>query len=179
MRRKNGFTIVETSLVILLMVFIALPGVFRNQRDAERRDDVLLFLNKLKNFQANNNRGALPNGEGKITFGMSGDSNTWAGFYHDFFNNSFADPSSGEPYIWYVLSCGSTAGMCNYNVITSDSGEKYGLEKLNGDFDSNGFTMYIVKNAICDGEKAMYSANPRNVAVLYKLEGGGIFCANT
>lgn len=181
MRRRNGFTIVETSLVlaigglILLMVFIALPGVFRNQRDAERRDDVLLFLNKLKNFQANNNRGALPSGDGEIitisgseiTFGQM-TSNTWKDFYQGFFDKSFTDPSSGELYNWKIIKeCKDkdTDGQCD--------------DGLSNDFAVNNFTMYIIRNAICDGEKAIYSANPRNVAVRYKLEGGGIFCANT
>ena len=66
MKRFKGFTLIEVALVlaiaglIFMMVFITLPRVWANQRDAARRDDMMTFIQKLKDFQSNNNRGALP-----------------------------------------------------------------------------------------------------------------------
>ena len=62
---RKGFTIIETSLVlaiaglILVMVFIALPALQRQQRDTKRKDDTMLFVQAIKKYQQNN-RGALP-----------------------------------------------------------------------------------------------------------------------
>ena len=47
--KKNGFTIIEVSLVlaiagmIMLLAFIALPGLWRTQRDSERKADVTAY----------------------------------------------------------------------------------------------------------------------------------------
>ena len=66
MNNRKGFTIIEVSLVlaiagmIFMMAFLVLPGLWASERDAERRDDMIKFVNNLKNFQTNNNRGALP-----------------------------------------------------------------------------------------------------------------------
>lgn len=183
MRRKdyNGFTIIEVSLVvaiaglILLMVFIALPTLQRQARDAERRDDVLTFVSKLKSFQASNNRGALPSGGGSISgdeiFSADYDSypgGTWEDFYQKFFTDSFSDPSYGAPYAWDVSACSGKLGQSCENINTNlDS-----LSSIDG-------TMYILTSASCNGSEAVRSANARNVAALIKLEGGGVFCANT
>ena len=53
----RGFTIIEVALVlaiaglIFLMVFIALPGLRASQRDAERRENVAMFLESVKNIR--------------------------------------------------------------------------------------------------------------------------------
>ena len=177
-RRRYGFTLVEATLtlaiggLILLGVFIALPGAFRNQRDGERRDDMLLFINRLKNFQANNNRGALPSGSSgtvdgsEVTFGPTSGT-TWKDFYASFFNDSFVDPISGKPYNLKIVTCKE-----------SGVGDKCSNVALSDDFDANNFTMHVVISASCKDADAVYSANPRNVALLYVLE-SGIFCVNT
>ena len=59
MEEKNfdGFTMIEAVLTLAIgglifsLVFLALPSVLANARDGERRDDLLLTVNKLKNFQ--------------------------------------------------------------------------------------------------------------------------------
>lgn len=168
--------------LIFLMMTIALPSLFANQRDAKRRDDVALFINRLKNFQANNNRGALPGTDSEsvdvkiagnsITFGQTtAGGRSWADFYAGFFDNSFVDPSSGGLYDWYIVGCGTTTvgSKCSNALLNSF---------YNGTFESNNFTMYIVKSASCSGSDPIYSSNARNVAVLYKLERGE-YCANT
>lgn len=192
--RKNlrGFTLVETILalaiggLILMGVFIALPALLRNQRDADRKSDVATLISRLKAFQTNNNRGSLPTGGliggtvtitgSTVTFG-SKTGLTWQDFYGSYFDKDFIDPSSGEVYNWKIMSCTTKASPtvgaeCDYKDIAD-------FMKNTTTFNNANFTMYIVTSAKCDGEKAVYSANSRNAAVLYKLEGAGTFCANT
>lgn len=192
MRRKNfdGFTMIETMLVLAIgglifaMVFLALPAVFANARDGERRNDVLLTINKLKNFQANNNRGALPtdkitdsgvyiNGS-SIAFGPT-TGVTWTDFYKSFFDNTFADPN-GTRYNWQIINCGTSSKKA---TIGSECPNPL-LASFNAKtFETNNVTMYFVIGATCNGEKAVATANSRMVAVLYRLERAGIYCANT
>ena len=103
--KKKGFTIIEVALVlaiaglIFMMVFITLPQVWRTQRDTQRRDDMLTFVQRLKNFQTNNNRGALPSGNNSISYSFSrdeakatsaSDKVSWKAFYRDFFLMTFS-----------------------------------------------------------------------------------------
>ena len=182
---KKGFTLIEVSLtlaiagLIFLAVFLVLPGLWASERDAERRDDVIKLINNLKNFQTNNNRGALPeNGAtgATITWGASLDSanaNSWAGFYRDFLREDFKDPS-GNNYVLKVVDCGSklnpTAACTNQDVSTNLQASKF----------PNNYTIYLVVGATCDGSTAIKSANNRKVAALYRLEqSNGIYCNNS
>ncbi|NCU43918.1 type II secretion system protein [Candidatus Saccharibacteria bacterium] len=62
---RQGFTIIEVVLVlaiaglIFLMVFIALPALQRNQRDAQRRQDMSRLKDAIERHKVNN-RGQLP-----------------------------------------------------------------------------------------------------------------------
>ena len=167
---KKGFTIIEVLLVlaiaglIFLMIFLAWPALSRTQRDARRRDDIALFLKEVKDYQTNN-RGALPTGQGTITRGTKSDTD-WSGFYHDYLEESFGDPN-GVDYVLNVANCasGKTAGQECDNILTDSS-----------EFSGN---MMIFKAATCDGSRAVVSNNPRKIAIQYKLEGGGVYCANT
>lgn len=182
-RKISGFTIVETALVLAIaglifaMVFLVLPGVFANARDGQRRDDLLLTANKLKNFQANNNRGALPTDRiganglyidgSSISFGPT-TGVTWADFYKSFFDNGYADPS-GDRYNWKIINCGtSSAGS------TCPGAASF----MDATFEDNNFTIYFVIGATCDGNKAVATPNNRMVSVLYKLERADAYCVN-
>ncbi len=173
--KKNGFTIVEVALVlaiaglIFLMIFVALPTLQRNQRDAERRDDIAVFLDALKKFQ-NNNRGALPSEGGNITSDRAEElvnkdvekpgASSWENLYYSYLNNSFMDPS-GEGYGLKVVEYDDNTT----NELPED--------------DANKYVLIVAKQATCDGAKAKKSSNPRKIAVMYKLEGSGVYCANT
>lgn len=173
---KTGFTIIEVVLVlaiaglIFLMVFIAFPALSRTQRDAKRRDDISILLKKVKDYQTNN-RGALPNGvSNNIDYDTVVGTNkfSWAAFYHDYLGDGFKDPN-GSYYKIDVVQCSgaSSPGVACTNELSSE----------NPTFPHN---MKIVIQATCDGgEKAVATNNPRKIAVQYKLEGGGIYCANT
>ena len=185
MKNKKGFTLIEVVLVlaigglILAMVFIAVPNLSALQRDNERRDDMMLFIDNLQRFKSNNNRGALPSGTPpitisgtSITFGQT-DGTTWADFYKGYFHDNFVDPSSTERYNWKIIECGrSNYGKCQEgnNTLTT---------LRTGTFKQNDYNMYIIIGATCDSGDAVYSPNNRNVAVLYRLERGELYCANT
>lgn len=180
----EGFSLIEAALAIgiggavLAMVFFVLPGAFANARDGQRRDDVLLTLNRLKNFQANNNRGALPTGQidsngirisgNSVTFGPTSGV-TWLDFYKSFFNDSYVDPG-GNRYNWRIINCGTSSMGTECPSIASF---------MNSSFDKNDFTMYFVVGSTCKGDTAVATANTRAVSVLYKLERAGTYCANT
>lgn len=59
--KQKGFTIIEVVLVlaiaalIFLMVFIALPALQRNQRDAARKNDASVIATGLGNLKSSNN----------------------------------------------------------------------------------------------------------------------------
>ena len=182
----EGFTLIEAALAVAIgglifsMVFLVLPSAMANARDGERRDDVLLAANKLKNFQANNNRGALPSDKitasglyingSSITFGPTSGV-TWADFYKSFFDDGFADPR-GVRYNWQIVNCGATGTgkNCTDSKLASF---------MNKTFEENNFTLYFVLGATCNGENAVSTANTRTVSILYKLERAGTYCVNT
>ncbi|MBR3253794.1 type II secretion system protein [Candidatus Saccharibacteria bacterium] len=188
--RKKGFTLIEVALVlaiaglIFMMVFITLPQVWRTQRDTQRRDDMLTFVQRLKNFQTNNNRGALPSKNSSattISFTRSDATNTaitpatdktsWQAFYRDFFDDSFTDPV-GEPYKIVVTKCTNSARYdqaCDISEANAANNATF----------PNEYKIYVVEGAKCNGEQAVGAANTRKVAVLYKLEGGGVYCGES
>ena len=164
MKRKSGFTIIEVSLVlaiaglIFLMAFIALPALQRSQRDARRREDMAELINAIKKYQSNN-RGALPTSDGAMN---------WTKFYDDYLGSNFTDPDSSDRYALATNICDSVA----------DSACGVSADYANATF-PNGHKITVVIGAVCNGETAVRSNNPRRVAVLYKLEGGGIYCGNS
>ena len=173
---KDGFTIIEVMLVlaiaglIFLMIFIAWPALSRTQRDSQRRDDISVLLKKVKDYQTNN-RGALPTGEGEGVYGDEKVTDTsWSGFYRDYLGSDFIDPG-GTPYKLMVVKCDGTG------TVGSPCEEGRGLSD-NAKFDGGG-EIRIVLQATCDGESVVVTNNPRRIAAQYKLEGGGIYCANS
>ncbi len=169
---KHGFTVIEVSLVIaiagliFLMVFVALPGLRASQRDSQRRDDMLNFITTVKKYQTNN-RGALPvtpDSGAEATYGGTG-SSSWQNFYNEYLDH-FMDPD-GEYYKLEVINC---------------TGTEAGEDCPNGDLEEEDFgsyTVLVVTKAKCYGSKAVRAANPRNLAVIYRLEGSGTFCTST
>lgn len=191
-KKIRGFTIIEVSLVlaiaglIFLMVFVALPSLQRGQRDAQRREAVMTLLEELKKFQENN-RGSLPNSGSNAfatAYAYAGNtSNTnkanWQGFYDSYLEN-FVDPD-GTGYNLAVISCGKSAGNdvaadsnCNNAVLVNLYDSAFPFATGSGDH-----MMVVVKQAKCKGSEAVKTSSPRNVAVLYRLEGAGIYCGNS
>ena len=182
---KKGFTIIEVSLVlaiaglIFLMIFIALPALRRTQRDSVRRDDMMKFIKEVKSFQTNN-RGALPTGaEISYTWGDSSadtSSASWVGFFREYMGDSFIDPD-GVHYNLTVTKCG--VGKIDDECSSSSDQNKGLLYDLSSKSFPNDYKIIVVTQAACSGDKAVGVANPRKIAVLYRLEGAGAYCANT
>lgn len=202
-QKAKGFTMVEVVLVLAISgaifaaIFIALNGVWADERDNERRTDVMAFIRELKNFQTNNSRGALPGSsgdekklfdEGKtitVVFKDDGKVDTaktnsiissdtsWYGFYKDYFDINFTDPD-GPRYNLSVVRCSATGveKRCTNTELDDIRSGTFSNSPLS-------YTMSVVTEAVCDGEDAKKSRNARNVAVLYRMEAGGVYCENT
>lgn len=162
MKRKSGFTIIEVSLVlaiaglIFLMIFVALPALQRSSRDTQRREDMMTLISEIKKYQSNN-RGALPTDSGNAS---------WANFYAKYLDDKFADPDTDQKYTLTTADCGKNT-----------ANEPCAVSYADVSFPNN-YKITVVTGAICDGESAIKSNNPRRVAVLYKLE-LGVYCGNT
>ena len=168
---KKGFTIIEVVLVlaiaglIFLMVFVALPALQRSQRDTARRNDMSRVDTSLIQYQTNNQNttnGDLPEaGEwtGAGNFGESGCGNNPACKFVQRYMNSGTDSST--------------------NTFKDPDGAYYNVKIGNGAFtyDEAGMnhTIYIQAGAQCNGEEAV-AAEARHFAVLYRLEGAGVYC---
>lgn len=174
LKKKNGFTIIEVVLVLAIaglifsMAFIALPQLQRTQRDAERKEDVLILLENIKKYQ-NNNNGALPNLFGRtyeiVEYGDTGDF-AWTKFYNNYLGENFKDPSNTN-YRLVVSEChvGENEEECEYTVEPEEF--------------PNNYSMYVMEKAICSENKAIPSSNPKSITALYVLETGEAYCANT
>lgn len=173
LKSKRGFTVIEVSLVIsiagliFLMVFVALPGLRASQRDTQRRDDMLSFVETVKKYQTNN-RGALPTGTGEVVNDGDGAENTWQGFYNKYLGN-FVDPD-GEYYKLNVIGC---------TGVNEPGADCEGGNLEDKSFSENNYTILVITKAKCSGSKAVRVSNPRNLAVLYRLEGSGVYCTST
>ena len=202
---KQGFTIIEVVLVlaiaglIFLMVFVALPALQRSQRDTARRNDMSRVDTSLVQYQTNNNTKSnnLPekgqwkgtpdfrsNGEGGDNTCQS--NNTACQFVRDYMNsgssevekdNEFEDPE-GAPYSLVItenyalgeISTLSLQGNNNSKLVAKDGGYTVG-----GDSPFSEHVVYIVPGGRCDGE-VVKKSQKRHFAVLYRLEGAGVYC---
>lgn len=183
---KQGFTIIEVVLVlaiaglIFLMVFVALPALQRSQRDTARRNDMSRVDTSLIQYQTNNQNtgnGDLPSdgtwtppapgqtGEG--TFPANCKDNSACRFIQRYMNsgtdsdkNTFKDPD-GEYYGLTIQSASGWTGDTKIQDVVPAGNMNH--------------MIYVVTSAKCNGERAEKDA-PRHFAVLYRLEGAGVYC---
>lgn len=164
-KTNKGFTIIEVVLVlaiaglIFLMVFIALPALQRSQRDTQRRDDLARVATAITQYQTNNN-GKLPDAQ---TCDAGAELTATCSFIKNYLNPSGA--SSNE----FVDPDGTAYGM---KVVVGATGNDLKAP------DSLDHIVYIYTKARCDGETPATANNARNYAILYKLEGAGVYCAD-
>ena len=172
---KEGFTIIEVVLVlaiaglIFLMVFVALPALQRSQRDTARRNDMSRVDTSLIQYQTNNQ----DTGNGDLP------------------TESYWDASQVEDGTFGTDGCGSNIA-CKFiqrymnsgtdsakNTFKDPDGTYYSVDIGAGAWDENlqdmDYTIYIRTGAKCSGETAVADA-PRHFAILYRLEGAGIYC---
>ena len=163
LKNKQGFTIIEVVLVlaiaalIFLMVFIALPALQRSQRDTQRKNDIGRFVTAVTNYTSNN-RGQLPSLL-EITGSSTGAQGTGV-FKDDYLTkggDSFTDPD-GTDYTFDGEAAKAAAG-------------------ISGSFNH---VIYYFPGTICNtsAEGQVTGGQPRQAAILYILEGSGIYCQN-
>lgn len=173
---KKGFTIIEVVLVlaiaglIFLMVFIALPALQRSQRNTQRRDDMARLSTAINQYQTNNS-GKLPNNDSQDTVTKAGNSEGILDdkdFIKKYLGGAdeFVDPS-GEFY---------TITFKRFKEGASNEGEPVNTLEA-GTEDS--FRIMVYTRARCNGETAEHSANRRDFAIVYKLEGSGVYCSDS
>ena len=193
LQMKEGFTLVEAILVmgiaglIFLMMMLALPTLQKQERDTERREDITWLVDVIKKYQTNN-RGALPgmaddDDDGTKTIDVTWNedalkdlsSDSWGGFYRDHLKESFKDPD-GENYKLKVAKCKGSIT----DAACGDFAKNIAAGVNNAEF-PNDHILYLFTQAKCAGNESVgvvASSNSRKMAILYKMEGGGIHCAD-
>ena len=152
--KKRGFTMIEIVLVLGIagLIMMAIFIILPSVQRNERdteRREDMSIPLKAIKDYQSNNRGALPT--------------DWNSFRTKYLGSDFIDPD-GTTYTLRPTPCNATvnAGDCQDNSkITMDH------------------IIYIIQGAACDGEKAIRVENPRRIAAVYKLEGGGFYCGNS
>ena len=153
---KKGFTIIEVVLVlaiaglIFLMVFVALPALQRSQRDTQRRDDMARLATAITQYQTNNN--------GKVPMAMS-TVPTSADFITRYLGGTdeFKDPD-GEAYEIKFATLGGTTSAPEPTAVNHE--------------------IYVYNMAACNGETMVSDTKTNSYAIMYKLEGSGIYCSD-
>lgn len=163
-KRAEGFTIIEVMIVlaiaglIMVIVFIAVPQLQRNQRDNARQNIANRVKAELETY-AGNNQGLYP-----FTAAGTG-TGTWNDFVTRYITGKVkvADPSSGAD----VVTTGSTPAAFGANgcsTATVPSGYTAG-------------TFHVCYGAKCSGETVAASGatnvNTRNYAVIMGLDRNG------
>ena len=169
---KKGFTIIEVVLVlaiaglIFLMVFIALPALQRSQRNTRRRQDMARILSAFNDYQANNN-GKMPKGD---------DMDNFVRRYVAMVDSSVAVPHETNKTCLSDQFCDPDG--TSYWFDNNNSPEKNTESHSNDTFTHQ---IYYAKNATCNGtEEGKYGegSGEREIAIMYVLEGGAIYCGD-
>ena len=201
---KEGFTIIEVVLVlaiaglIFLMVFVALPALQRSQRDTQRRNDMSRVDTSLVQYQTNNSSAVnnLPVGpslyvpstsSNKIADGTTTGGTAARDFIQRYMNsgtdsetNTFEDPD-GVLYSMYITenfaegNITDASGDAKLTAKTSGTGQEARVDgyTVGSNFDKH--IIYVIPGGQCDGENVVKSTK-RHFAILYRLEGAGVYC---
>ena len=205
MKKKKGFTILETALVlavaglILILVLIAIPNLARSQRDTNRRGTFSEILSTIKEYQASN-RKALPtitgtNVDGTNIYQMflkyndtknryenisNGATTEWPNLFANYFDKRIEDPN-GEVYKISITACNSGAATNSPCALTyyNSANTMQDLDHFYSAQFPNDYIILLVVNAKCaSSESLLNSPGDNKVALLYKLENGGTYCEN-
>jgi prepilin-type N-terminal cleavage/methylation domain-containing protein len=160
-KRQSGFTIIEVLIVlaiaglILLVVFLAVPGLQRNAHNTTAKNDVASILGAMSEY-VNNNSGSLPPAE---TAGNMG--------------------SGGTLYVGDTQT-NCTAANSTKNCATAKIGyfdaANVSIQTTTPAAPAVGNVVIVLK-ATCNGNAPQVSAtSPRGYAAYYTLEGGAIQC---
>lgn len=202
---KQGFTIIEVVLVlaiaglIFLMVFVALPALQRSQRDTARRNDLSRVDTALVQYQTNHQNtgnGDLPSaGSWTGTDNFEGTNacqpnDSACLFVREYMNsgsgnastNEFKDPD-GTAYSvaitqnWSNKTKAYGGGFNGSDFQVSSPASVNAKGTIVGDNAYNAHVIWIVPGGRCEGSSVVPS-QARHFAVLYRLEGAGVFCTD-
>jgi prepilin-type N-terminal cleavage/methylation domain-containing protein len=106
-KKEQGFTLIEIVIVlaiaaaIILMVFLAVTGVRKSQRDTQRRSDAGRMAATLEQY-ASNYGGAYPN-----------DANSVTGWFNGYVTNAFKAPNNASYAMGAAIGQYTNAGWLN------------------------------------------------------------------
>lgn len=166
-KRAEGFTIIEVMIVlaiaglIMVIVFIAVPQLQRNQRDNARQNIANRVKAELETY-AGNNQGQYPF---TPTGNSTGDWPDFVGRYISGGRVNVNDPSSGQP---VVAASGSNVGVPQQEGTAPCTDSQANIQAGN---------FRVCYGARCAGENitpsGARSVNTRNYAVIIGLDRAG------
>lgn len=169
-KTNRGFTIIEVMIVlaiaglIMVIVFIAVPQLQRNQRDNARQN----IANRLKaemETYAGNNQGLYP--FSATACGGAGNTGRWCDFYNRYILNKVEvkDPSTGNDVV--AAAPGNIGSGADQSTFVLASGAGATLPNSKGD-------VTIAYGAKCSGEALAASGgttvNTRTYAIMIGLD---------
>ena len=183
--KRNAFTIIEVVLVlaiaglIFLMVFLALPALYRNQRNERRREDVNRIYSQIPNYQKNNH--------GKPPFNAD-----TGEFDAKFVSHYIDDECTGDHEVQADQAGGASYGGIAFSSCGSAFSDPDGTPYVVGhmastdtvpDNASANHVIYFGARMICRGEDnasedATVDASPNSFVIMMILEGGAIYCVD-
>jgi prepilin-type N-terminal cleavage/methylation domain-containing protein len=178
-RTNKGFTIIEVMIVlaiaglIMVIVFIAVPQLQRNQRDNARQS----IANRLKaemETYAGNNQGQYP--FTVAACGSAPDTGKWCDFYNRYISGkvNVKDPNTGNDVV--AAAPGVLGAAPDTTTFVIGAGAATALPTQRGD-------VTVAYGAKCKGESLAASGgasvNTRNYALLIGLDRAGtMYCAD-
>lgn len=155
--KQKGFTIIEVVLVlaiaalIFLMVFIALPALQRNQRDAARKDVLGKVTSAVTTYQSNN-RGQQPASGNALKGYVDGIVNTGVKSDSGNYTSTATDTFIDNNYIVHVATKKTGTDVADTNVVE------------------------VITGAKCNtGGNSAEAGSTRSSAVIIKMENGDAF----
>lgn len=157
LKSQKGFTIIEVLIVlaiaglIMLVVFMAVPALQRNQRNSGRRTDASRIASAA-NDHVTNSGGKVP---ASIADGSSiiKDAGTLSNLNG---GTTLTDPSGASATCNADTMENSTLMLCKYAAVTFNPPTKDGV--------------VIATGAVCNGKDTIAAGSARQMAIVYTLE---------
>lgn len=177
---RKAFTIIEVVLVlaiaglIFLMVFIALPALQRSQRNTRRRQDMSRILGAFTEYQGSNAR--TPQTSEELAVLIERYITGIEDYAHDKRGASIATDSAK------LIDCQGSEQFCDPDGTSYNfSGPAMRASTINYsevlNFSHKIYYNYHAKCGENEGEVTPGDGN-NNIALIYVLEGGAIFCGD-